>query len=262
MADLSIITLTRDHPDYVTRLSDCLDAQVGLPEDLKVQRILVNNGPRKGLKEWDEGTRVGIARGWAVIEPGYNTSFSEGNNMGAKAATGEYLLLLNDDMVLEPEALGRLWASREKAHLVGMLILNTDGTVNFAGTGLWPSSHHIGRNDPRELHEEAAFYLREAITFAAAFMPAWLYAELGGLDERYIYGWEDTDFSCRVLDAGYTTGVCMDAVAIHDECGTRVRGDGGYYQNNFRMFKESWPRERIQALLERYWDGRDRTAAI
>ena len=118
MADLNIITLTRQHPEYVERLSDCLDAQEGVGH-LKIKRILVNNGPRKGLKQWDPSTRLALQRGWAVIEPGYNTSFSEGNNLGAKAATGDYLLLLNDDMVLEPDALARLWACREKASLVG-----------------------------------------------------------------------------------------------------------------------------------------------
>jgi GT2 family glycosyltransferase len=256
MADLTIITLTRQHPEYVERLSDCLDAQTGeLP---KVKRILVNNGPRKGLKEWDPSTRLGLERGWAVIEPGYNTSFSEGNNLGAKAARGEYLLLLNDDMVLEPEALARLWAAREKADLVGMLILNTDGTVNFAGTALWPSSHHMLRNAPREDVEEDAFYRCEAVTGAAILLRKSLYDRLGGLDERYIYGWEDTDFCCRVLDSGGTIGVCMNAVAIHDECGTRVRGNGGYYRNNFELFTTTWPKPRIAALLERYWGGEEK----
>ncbi len=260
MADLSIITLTRDHADYVGRLSDCLDAQVGV-DQLTVERILVNNAVKKGAKEWDASTRLGIQRGWMVIEPGYNTSFSEGNNLGSKVATGEYIFLLNDDMVLEPEALSRLWAARERADLLGMLIMNTDGTVNFAGTSLWPSSHHIGRNDPREFHEADEVLRRDAITFAAAWMKAALYAELGGLDERYIYGWEDTDFSCKALDAGYTTAVVMNAVAIHDECGTRVRGDGGYFQNNANRYRTSWPKERIKALLERYWHGRDRDSA-
>jgi GT2 family glycosyltransferase len=261
MADLSIITLTREHPEYVERLSDCLDAQVGI-DHLTVQRILVNNGPRKGLKTWDPSTRLAIARGWAVIEPGYNTSFSEGNNLGAKAATGDYLLLLNDDMVLEPEALSRLWSWRNETDLVGMLILNTDSTVNFAGTALWPSSHHILRNELREDVEEDRFYRCEAITFAAALMKRSLYEALGGLDERYIYGWEDTDFSCRVLDSGGSIGVCMNAVAIHDECGTRVRGDGGYFQNNSRLFHTTWPKDRIGALLDKYWDGKVRGTRV
>lgn len=255
MADLSIITLTRQHPEYVERLSDCLDVQLGVPARA-VERILVNNGPRKGLKEWDPSTSLGIRRGWAVIEPGYNTSFSEGNNLAAKAASGEYLWLLNDDMVLEPEALSRLWAARKKADLVGQLILNTDGTVNFAGTALWPSSHHMLRNEPREEVEEDRFYRCEALTGASMLLRRSLYEHLGGLDERYIYGWEDTDFCCRALDSGYSIGVAMNAVAIHDECGTRVRGNGGYYKNNFQRFRSTWTKDRTEALLHRYWGGK------
>lgn len=259
MADLTIITLTRDHPDYVGRLSDCLDAQTGV-EGLKIQKLLVNNGPQARVKRttWDPSTKLGIQRGWGVIEPGRNTGFSEGNNLGAKVAEGDYLLLLNDDMVLEPPALSRLWACREKGDLTGMLILNTNGTVNFAGTALWPSSHHMHRNEPRADHERDAYHFCDAITFAAALMKKSLYDGLGGLDERYIYGWEDTDFSCRVLDSGGSIGVCLNAVAIHDECGTRVRGNGGYFDNNFHTFQQIWPKPRIRALLDRYWNGRSR----
>jgi GT2 family glycosyltransferase len=256
MHDLSIITLTRDHPDYIERLSDCLDAQWWI-NALKVQRILVNNGPRKSLKEWDAGTRAGIKRGWIVIEPGYNTSFSEGNNLGVRAADGEFLLLLNDDMAPERVFLASLWASRDRANLIGALTLNKDGTVNHAGTCLWPSSHHIGQNELRAKYECNKLMKCDAITFASAFMRADYYRALGGLDERYIYGWEDTDFSCRVLDAGGLVACCMNAIAIHDECGTRVRGDGGYSQNNFDAFTSTWPKERVKALLEKYWNGRE-----
>jgi GT2 family glycosyltransferase len=254
MADLSIITLTRDHADYVERLSDCLDAQL---DGLTVERILVNNAVRKGAKTWDPSTRLGIKRGWMVIEPGYNTSFSEGNNLGSKVATSDYLLLLNDDMVLEPECLGNLWQARGRADLIGMLIMNTDGTVNHAGTCLWPTPHHIGRNDPRDFHEADAVMKCDAITFAAAFMRADWYHARGGLDERYIYGYEDTDFSCKSLDAGGTTAVAMNAIAIHDECGTRVRGDGGYHQNNSQLWRRTWTKERVERILEGYWNGRD-----
>lgn len=252
MADLSIITLTRDHADYVERLSSCLDRQEG---GLEVERILVNNAVKKGAKTWDPSTRLGIERGWLVVEPGYNTSFSEGNNMGSKVATSDYLLLLNDDMVLEPGALAALWAAREKALLIGMLIMNTDSTVNHAGTCLWPTPFHIGRNDPREFHEADTLMKCDAITFAAAFMRADWYDALGGLDERYIYGYEDTDFSCKSLDAGGTTAVAMNAIAIHDECGTRVRGDGGYHKNNSQLWRRTWPHLRLEALLARYWNG-------
>lgn len=253
MADISIITLTREHPDYVARLSDSLDAQEGL-DALEVERILVNNGAAKGLKEWETTTRLGIQRGWMVVEPGYNTSFSEGNNMGAKVATGKWLLLLNDDLELYPRAIAEAWKVRDQAHLLGMLILHRNGSINHAGSKLLPWPDHLDRGRLPNPVRGGDFRKTEAVTFAAVLMRQDLYHQLGGLDEQYLYGFEDTDFCCKALEAGKLIGVAMEAVALHDECGTRVR-NGGYDKQNAQLFRTRWMQGRIAPIVQEYWRG-------
>jgi GT2 family glycosyltransferase len=89
-----------------------------------------------------------------------------------------------------------------------------------------------------------------AVTFAAVMIRRTVWDELGGLDVAYRYGWEDTDFCLRALEAGHTIKCARDAVAVHDECGTRPRG-GLNDEANHKLFTSRW-RNRIPQLLSEY----------
>lgn len=241
MPDLSIITLSRNLA-YFTRLTGALGKQ--WPR-MATQCILVNNANSMAL------TAEALRCGWVVVEPGYNTTFAEGNNMAAKAVDGHWLLLLNDDVIPTTEFLDKLWAHRLEANVVGALLLHQDGTVNHAGTrvGLRGQTDHMGRGEAREDWEDSYAASVPAVTFAAALVNANLYQELGGLDERYHYGWEDTDFCLRAMRAGATIRCARDAVATHDECGTRPRG-GTADMDNMRLFLQTWQPDIPKLLME------------
>lgn len=252
-ADVSVLTLTRHHPEHVKRVTACLDAAQAAAPDLQVERILVNNGAPALRRTWDPVTKWAAAHRWAVAEPGYNTSYSEGNNLAARAASGRWLLLLNDDARFGPDLLARLWESRERAHVLGCLILHGDGTVNHAGTKLVPWPDHVGRHDPAARWRRNAVEAREAVTFACALVQAEWYRKLDGLDERYFYSFEDTDFCLRTLEAGGHVAVNLGAEVEHDECGTRERG-GRNDVDNAAVYRAAWPEEKVRGTVAAYWD--------
>jgi GT2 family glycosyltransferase len=245
MAELMIITLSRNQA-YFEQLDDCLAAQVSAPSS---RRFLINNSNDPRL------TASALKRGWLVVEPGYNTSFSTGNNLAAKAldAYGDgarHLLLLNDDIRCEPPFLYELWRQRETADILGALLLHTDRTVNHAGSYVYEGGaiDHIGRGlDPEQYRGRC--YLVPAVTFAAALIYRGLWEKLGGLDERYYYGWEDADFCMRTLQAGGTIRCNGDAVAVHDECGTRSRTSPNNV-TNYNLFLSAWQRQLPELLAD------------
>ncbi len=249
MADLAIITLSKARA-YFERLADSLDAQSARPTAPVVERILVNNANSVEL------TQSAVARGWLVVEPGYNTSFSAGNNMAAKVTGAQTLLLLNDDLLLREDFLASMWGDDgPEADITGALLLHTDGTINHAGTlveadtmtgGIYKTDH-IGRGAPGDSPHASGTPLVNAATFAAAMVKRPMWDRLGGLDERYYYGWEDTDFCLRALRAGATIRCCRDAVATHNECGTRPRG-GRYDIQNGLLFQETWAGQVAEVL--------------
>lgn len=69
------------------------------------------------------------------IQMGYNAGFSRANNAGLRAATGEYLLLLNPDTLILDHALDRCVARfADSDHVAcGVQLLNPDRTTQISG---------------------------------------------------------------------------------------------------------------------------------
>ncbi len=246
MRDLTIVTLSRN-PAYLSALFYALAEQGGeLPSYIG---LVVNNA------NTPEIAAVALEHNWASIDPRYNTSYSDGNNLGVStiekaAGPSEFILFLNDDAVPEPGWLAELWEQRTQADVVGCLLLSVDGKVNHAGgmINLRGDNDHIGRLEPRGNWD--GFALTPWVTFAAALMNTEMFHKVGGFDRRYNYGCEDLDMCMKVLEAGGSVGCARDAVAMHDECGTRPRG-GDAAQHNVAQFSQTWG-SRLGDVLTEY----------
>ena len=236
MIDLSIIVLSKT-PSYFDRLHEALQPQIDALE-LDVEKLFVNNTRSMDF------TASALRAGWMVIEPGYNTSYSVGNNMAARAASGHDLLLLNDDLIPHENFLHEMTLQGQLATVLGALLLNDDKTVNHAGTMMAPDGRtdHIDRGgSAAEWGECCAEHccIAPAVTFAAVRIRKGFWDQLEGLDEQYYYGWEDTDFCIRAMQAHGLIQVNHRAVATHGECGTRPRG-GSHDASNYNLFIQRW----------------------
>ena len=137
---MSIVILTALGP---THLPECLDSlrEQTYPAD-RVEVIVVDNGsaedPTAAVQRDYPGARV-------ISECRRTSGFAAGNNVGASAATGDYLVFLNDDTRAHPDWLRELveTARRRGAAAVASCILDwsgeridfVEGAVNFQGKG-------------------------------------------------------------------------------------------------------------------------------
>jgi GT2 family glycosyltransferase len=68
-----------------------------------------------------------------------NLGFAGGNNLGIKQATGDYILMLNNDTIVPPSFLEPMLDTFAKNKNVGIvspkIIYYSDGLVQYAGTG-------------------------------------------------------------------------------------------------------------------------------
>ncbi|KKM08705.1 hypothetical protein LCGC14_1723410 [marine sediment metagenome] len=251
MADkLAVITLTRT-PHLFDNVADCLKPQ--LPKG--TLGIVVNNG-----QDFDV-TKLAVKYGWACIETPTNLPFAEGNNLAAKVATAEgctHLLLMNDDLIPDADYVANLWENRRYAErgVLGGVFVHSDngGSVNHAGTLVYPDgvTDHMGRYDDVRKWEQDRVVPVVAVTFASCLISTAYWNELKGLDARYFWGWEDTDFCLRVIDAGGINFVHRGAGAVHDECGTRPRGSRSDSMNR-DLFIQTW-QYRLPDLLRAYFN--------
>jgi polysaccharide pyruvyl transferase CsaB len=176
-----------------------------------------------------------------------NRGFAAANNAGARIATGEIIVLLNNDTVVPPGLLGRLTRRLIRDPGIGVLC----PTTNFAGneakvdpdysdiSGLPAAAARRARD-----HAGSAFPIEVAAMYCIA-MRREVLAAVGPLDEAYGVGmFEDDDFSLRVRQAGFSV-LCAEDAYVHHV------GQGSFRKLSPSQYQELW--DRNKAYFEKKW---------
>ncbi|CUO08912.1 Hyaluronan synthase [Faecalibacterium prausnitzii] len=162
-------------------------------------------------------------------EKGFN--FSGINNFGRKAAAGDYLLLLNNDVEVRNgdwlTELLRQCAHKGGAAICGAMLYYPDETLQHAGviTGLGGYAGHSHKYKQKDgsgyLFRIATVQDFSAVTGACLLVKASVYDEVGGLDEQFAVAFNDVDFCLRVRDAGCRIAWTPYAELTHYESKSR-----------------------------------------
>jgi GT2 family glycosyltransferase len=162
-----------------------------------------------------------------------NGGFSYGCNLGAAGAVAPYLLFLNPDARMEPEALEALLddlRANPAAALAGPLILEPGDELAFSRRRfprqsttyaqalflhrLWPQAAWTD-----ELIRDDAAYARAGtsdwVSGACMLVRREVFEAIGGFDERFFLYCEDTDLCRRIWDAGHEVRFVPGAVVRH-----------------------------------------------
>lgn len=177
--------------------------------------IVVDNASSDGTPELLQGWADGARR--SVILNKENKGFAAANNQGLAAASGDYLIMLNNDTYVTPGWIRSL-----------LNYLRRDPTIGIIG----PVTNNIG-NEARidikyesmdEMMTMAARYTRRNLgklftlrtaAFFCVMLPRAVYEKVGPLDEAFGVGWfEDDDYCRRVEKEGWRV-VCAEDVFIH-----------------------------------------------
>lgn len=161
-----------------------------------------------------------LAPGARVVTMGRNRGFAGGANVGASAANGDLLVILNPDAMPLPgwgEAIRRPWHEGRGWSAWQGLVAEGDGrTINSAGnpvhfTGIvWAGRH----GEPLASAPEAGEVT--ALSGACLAVPLEVWHRLGGFAERFFMYHEDVDLSLRLRLAGEAVGIEPTAVVAHD----------------------------------------------
>ncbi len=146
--------------------------------------------------------------GATLLRQSENLGFLRAVNLAAAQATGKYLLLLNNDAVVEPDTLAHAIDRLEREQDVGAVggpILLWDGRLQEAGSIVWRdgSCQGYGRGDAPDA--PAYRFVRDVDYCSGAFLMVRraLFERLGGFDDVYAPAYyEETDFCVRLWEAG------------------------------------------------------------
>ena len=188
------------------------------PHDIEI--LVVDNASTDGTSEFcpSLGETLFGPR-FRYLRQETNLNFGPASNLGAVQAKGNFLFLLNNDIVLQnnwlPPLLNTL--NNPKIGAAGPRLLYPDGRVQHVGTAFSPqlSPTHLFEHFPGNHPAALAKRRCQAITAAAMMLPTGLFRELGGFFEGFRNGSEDLDFCARIRAQGLQLSVCPESVIIH-----------------------------------------------
>lgn len=158
---------------------------------------------------------------WVRVERSQqNRGFAAGNNLGAKRASGDVLLLLNTDTVLlEPIEPALLWFQHHREYgALTIKMLNRD-RVASACTGRFPTPLRLAviRNMLVKPHTYTPGIVHDVDWVQGSFMlmRTEVWRALGGMDERYFMYFEDVELCRRIKDEGLKCGYLPAISYLH-----------------------------------------------
>jgi GT2 family glycosyltransferase len=168
-----------------------------------------------------------------------------------------YVLLLNTDTTHAPDFLDKLVAIADDRTIVVPKILSyyDRGRINTHAGGFdWTRGTFRGTYDGRrDGPATAARREVETASFCCMLIPAAVFQDVGGMDERLAMYYEDTDFAARARAMGYRLLYEPSAVIYH-----REGGSGGGKESPFKHYYAT----RNRPYLVRKHSGRLRYAAF
>lgn len=138
-----------------------------------------------------------------------NEHFLKAVNQAADYATGEYLLLLNNDTEVMPDALERAVCRIESSSNIGAVggkIVLLDGSLQEAGSIIWQDASCLGYGRGEDPEAPPFQFMRAVDYCSGAFLLTRrsLFESLGRFDTRFAPAYyEETDYCVRLLEAGY-----------------------------------------------------------
>lgn len=189
-----------------------------LPENVDGEVLVVDNGST-------DATQAVLAEfEWVrILRNQENRGFAAAVNQGARAASGEYLILLNNDMIARPGWLDALLRRGREPGVgaVGARLLYPGGTIQHAGvvmncerlsaSGFVPTHRCYGFSG--DSAAAARTIDLQAVTGACLLTPRAIFERAGGLDEAYWNGYEDVDYCLALRERGlrivYEPSACL-----------------------------------------------------
>ncbi len=249
---VSILIPTCDHIRDLETCVESIYARTTYP-DFELLLIENNSKEEQTFRSYERMQKEHPDTLKVLTWQGKGFNYSALNNFGARYATGEYLLLLNNDTeVITPGWLEEMvmYAQQKRVGCVGAKLLYPDDTIQHAGVGfgIGGVAGHLHKYFPAtsDGYMGRLNYVQDVYgdTAACLLIRKEIYDEVHGLDESYAVAFNDVDFCVRVREAGYTNVFTPFAQLYHYESKSRGMEDNPEKQKRFQgevlRFQARW----------------------
>ncbi|HDZ9270830.1 TPA: glycosyltransferase, partial [Vibrio cholerae] len=242
-AKVSIVVLTFNN---LKLTKDCLESIERNTTYVNFEVIIVDNASTDGSIDYLENF-CSRRDNYLFISNEKNLGFAKGNNVGLEKATGDILVVLNNDTYVGPYWLEGLVGALEKNPELGIVGPVTNNIGNEAkiniSYGNWVQLNNSAINYIVENRNK--LYPVECLAFFCVAIPRSVYESVGPISEDYGLGFfEDDDYCKAVEKAGFKIAVVEDSFVHH------------HLSASFNKLKSSRKQELMntnKAIFEKKW---------
>jgi hypothetical protein len=203
---------------------------------IEYEVIVVDNASADGSAEMVRRDFPGVR----LVANARNLGFAQGNNLALARARGEHVLVMNPDVVLDPDTVKGLVAfvrDHPDAGVASPKLLNPDRTLQafygriptlatvfflYTRVGGWIDRKLFGGRMRRRARYEDYGDFQEVLCFtdggagfSCSLIPRKVIEEIGFMDERFPVFFNDGDFGMRLFRAGYRAYILPHVQAVH-----------------------------------------------
>ena len=223
---LTIVILTCNQREHTLRLLESLLPY--MKSHRGVEAVIVDNGSidgtTKAIRTRLESVAKDVSVKVKIIELPENVGVAAGRNIGASGSSAEFIMFLDNDTIISPEAIDGLIAhinENPRSGICAPALHSPQGEVQLSAKP-YPSfriklAHllrpgHDLQCERNEMLKPHPWY----VIGACQMMRRSTYADVGPLDEHIFYGPEDADYCARVRKAGLTIDYLPHLSMTHD----------------------------------------------
>jgi len=248
-------------------------------ESIPTEIIIVDNGSTDGSVEFIKNFQKTNSKKQTNLNPSVagpkiklienreNLGFAKANNQGIKKARGEYILLLNSDIIVPEAAISQtlFWlSSHPEAAACACKLLNKDKT-DQSSCGTFPDllttflmlflEKLFGSNRVRTSGDK----IKQVDWLMGAFIMTrkWVFEEIGGLDENIFMYMEEVEWFYRLHKAGLSAYFYPNAKVIHLGGGSSKTGRSEPILNIYKgliyfykKHKPNWQLKIVKLMLK------------
>lgn len=210
---ISVVLVSHNSLDWLKLCLPSLEAQTYSPLEI----VIVDNASLDGTATYIKDRYPHLI----LVELKDPVPFSRAINLGVQNSRGEHYLLLNPDVILEPDAVAHLYVTASEnldcaAVAAKLRFLRLPRFLNGVGNSVgrlgWGTDNGLGYLD---LGQFDAWREIPSACFAATLIPRRVWEAVGKIDEKYPMYYEDIDWCFRARASGLSIYLSPQAVVYH-----------------------------------------------
>lgn len=260
---VSIIIPSKDNPEI---LKVCLESIKKYTKHTKYEIVVIDNGSNEDNRNEYKKLIAEFGENASYTYERFDFNFSKMCNIGAKKATGNMLLFLNDDIeIIGQDYEDTDWlsvlagqAKQESTGAVGAKLLYPDssyiqhvGVINYESSCFAHLYAKAVDDENIKAHRNYADYDCLCVTGACFMLEKAKFDKAGGFDEAFEVTHNDVDICLTLYEQGYYNVLRNDVVLFHHESFSRGDDEVDEEKNRRNMHARDMTYEK-HPKLEKY----------